>query len=277
MKTEPHLPHHSSKTRTPRSGPWPSPPSSAPATASPAPAPGAPSPPCSSGPPRLGSSIPPPALCSRALARHRPRSPPRHPRRHHRRPRIRPQRSPNRRHRRSRRPAHHPPRLPLRSPPRPHLPRPLPPLRHHQALPVRQLESLPEGWGIVLDDVGRRAVCFGYSCLAPPLVLSAARPWPRMPRTPAQSAALSDPHIDDIVPAAALPLGEVELHGARLGPDGFGPPAVLVDDQPAQVLMSRPTRLAFARPRRCRHRPHRGPQPLRRQQHRAPPRRPPAL
>ena len=71
-----------------------------------------------------------------------------------------------------------------------------------------------------------------------------------MPRTPAQSAppALLEPHIDDIFPAAALPLGEVELHGAHLGPDGFGAPAVLVDEIPAQILMCRPTRLAFAVP-----------------------------
>ena len=51
------------------------------------------------------------------------------------------------------------------------------------------------------------------------------------------------------MPAAALPLGEVELTGAHLGPSSaFGPPAVLVDGQPAQVLMSRPSRLAFRVP-----------------------------
>src|ERR1035437_4825208 len=71
-----------------------------------------------------------------------------------------------------------------------------------------------------------------------------------MPRTSTQSAAetLSEPHIDDIVPAATLPLGEIELTGAHLGPLSFGPPAVLVDDHPAQVLMSRPGRLAFCVP-----------------------------
>ena len=70
-----------------------------------------------------------------------------------------------------------------------------------------------------------------------------------MPRTPTKPAnALLDPHIDDIFPAASLPLGEVELHGAHLGPDSFGPPAVLVDEIPAQITMSRPTRLAFAVP-----------------------------
>ncbi len=71
-----------------------------------------------------------------------------------------------------------------------------------------------------------------------------------MPKTPAKpaSSALLDPHIDDVNPAAALPLGEVELLGAHLGPNGSNPPAVLVDDIPAHILMSRPTRLAFAVP-----------------------------
>jgi sugar lactone lactonase YvrE len=68
-----------------------------------------------------------------------------------------------------------------------------------------------------------------------------------MPRTPAHPV-LPEPHIDDVVPAAALPGGEIELTGARLGADGFGPPAVLVDGAPAQVVMSRPTRLAFQVP-----------------------------
>jgi len=70
-----------------------------------------------------------------------------------------------------------------------------------------------------------------------------------MPRVRAQSAeVLPDPRIDDIVPAAALPLGEIELIGAHLGPLAFGPPAVLVDGHPAHVLMSRPTRLALRVP-----------------------------
>lgn len=71
-----------------------------------------------------------------------------------------------------------------------------------------------------------------------------------MPRTRTQSApeTLPEPRIDDIVPAAALPLGEVELHGAHLGPLSFGPPAALVDGLPAHVLMSRPTRLSLRVP-----------------------------
>jgi hypothetical protein len=74
-----------------------------------------------------------------------------------------------------------------------------------------------------------------------------------MPGVYPQSASgpLSPPRIDDILPAAALPGGEVELTGANLGPS-VGPPAVLpsvfVDGQPAQVLMSRPARLAFRVP-----------------------------
>ena len=68
-----------------------------------------------------------------------------------------------------------------------------------------------------------------------------------MPRATSQSAAeaFAVPRIDDVVPAAALPGGEVELTGANLGPLGPVLPSVLVDGQPAQVLMSRPSRLAF--------------------------------
>jgi sugar lactone lactonase YvrE len=71
-----------------------------------------------------------------------------------------------------------------------------------------------------------------------------------MPRTATQSgsASLPTPRIDDVKPAVALPLGEIELTGSNLGPHSFGPPAVLVDGQAAQILMSRPTRLAFRVP-----------------------------
>jgi len=71
-----------------------------------------------------------------------------------------------------------------------------------------------------------------------------------MPRSSPKSepAVLPLPRIDDIVPAAALPLGEVEIIGTNLGPDSSGPPLVMMDDQPAEVLMSRPTRLAFRVP-----------------------------
>jgi sugar lactone lactonase YvrE len=51
-----------------------------------------------------------------------------------------------------------------------------------------------------------------------------------------------------VVPAAALPLGEVELKGVFLGPQNFSLPTVYVDGDRSQVLMSRPTRLAFRVP-----------------------------
>jgi sugar lactone lactonase YvrE len=74
-----------------------------------------------------------------------------------------------------------------------------------------------------------------------------------MPRSRTQAAESHPgpqiaPRIDEVVPAAALPFGEIELTGANLGPDSFGPPAVLVDGQAAHVLMSRPTRLALRVP-----------------------------
>ena len=74
-----------------------------------------------------------------------------------------------------------------------------------------------------------------------------------MARTPAQPvpAPLPVPRIDDVVPSAALPSGEVELVGANLGPHEFGPPAVLVDGESSHILMSRPSRLAFRVPERA--------------------------
>ena len=72
-----------------------------------------------------------------------------------------------------------------------------------------------------------------------------------MPRTRTPSTreeSIPEPRIDDIVPAAALPLGEVELVGEHLGPHEFGPPVVVIGTHPAQVLMSRPGRVAFRIP-----------------------------
>jgi sugar lactone lactonase YvrE len=70
-----------------------------------------------------------------------------------------------------------------------------------------------------------------------------------MSRTvPQPVAPLPLPRVDDVVPAAALPLADVELTGIFLGPDGFGHPTVLVDGNAAHILMSRPTRLAFRVP-----------------------------
>jgi sugar lactone lactonase YvrE len=56
------------------------------------------------------------------------------------------------------------------------------------------------------------------------------------------------PRVDDVVPASALPFGEVELTGVFLGPHAVGLPSVLVDGEPAHLIMSRPTRLAFRVP-----------------------------
>ena len=53
------------------------------------------------------------------------------------------------------------------------------------------------------------------------------------------------PRVDEVVPSAALPMGEVELTGVFLGPHGSGIPTVFVDGEAAHTLMSRPTRLAF--------------------------------
>ena len=57
-----------------------------------------------------------------------------------------------------------------------------------------------------------------------------------------------EPQINDVIPAAALPLGEIELTGSHLGPNSFGPPAVLVDGASSHVLMSRAGRLIFRVP-----------------------------
>ncbi len=72
-----------------------------------------------------------------------------------------------------------------------------------------------------------------------------------MSRTHSQSAqqdAPTAPHLDDIVPSAALPQGEVELVGAGLGPAGPDLPFVFVGSESGQVVMSRPSRLAFRVP-----------------------------
>ena len=72
-----------------------------------------------------------------------------------------------------------------------------------------------------------------------------------MPRARIQSGReemTPEPHIEEVVPGAALPLGEVELLGANLGPQPFGMPVVVVGTHPAMVLMSRPGRLSFRVP-----------------------------
>jgi sugar lactone lactonase YvrE len=69
-----------------------------------------------------------------------------------------------------------------------------------------------------------------------------------MARPSPQSGVNELPRVDNVVPAAALPLGEVELTGVHLGPDGHGLPKVLVDGEQAHIVMSRPTRLEFRVP-----------------------------
>jgi sugar lactone lactonase YvrE len=69
-----------------------------------------------------------------------------------------------------------------------------------------------------------------------------------MSRAPIQPAAELAPRIDDIMPAAALPEGEIELIGTNLGPCNSELPTVLVDGLQAHVLMSRPGALALRVP-----------------------------
>jgi DNA-binding beta-propeller fold protein YncE len=69
-----------------------------------------------------------------------------------------------------------------------------------------------------------------------------------MPQTISQSATEFTPRIDDVVPAAALPGGEVELTGANLGPIGSSLPTIQVDGHSAHILMSRPGALALRVP-----------------------------
>jgi len=56
------------------------------------------------------------------------------------------------------------------------------------------------------------------------------------------------PRVDDVVPAAALPSGEVALMGVHLGPNSHSLPVVMVDGEKAHILMSRPSRLEFRVP-----------------------------
>src|ERR1700741_739381 len=97
----------------------------------------------------------------------------------------------------------------------------------------------------------RRTVCFGCNLVAAtysPAAASLNRTMPRSRPQPAQEDVFPDPRIDDIVPPTALPLGEVEITGAHLGPHASGPPVVLVGTHPAHVLMSRAGRLVFRVP-----------------------------
>ncbi len=62
---------------------------------------------------------------------------------------------------------------------------------------------------------------------------------------------MREPRIDEVRPAAALPMGEVELTGAWLGPRDYSTPGVVVGNYSAHVLMSRSTRLAFRVPQQA--------------------------
>ena len=72
-----------------------------------------------------------------------------------------------------------------------------------------------------------------------------------MPQVSKQSAAEYAPRVDDILPAAALSGGEIELVGANLGPFSFVLPTVLIDGHPAHVLMSRPGSLMLRVPEKA--------------------------
>ena len=65
------------------------------------------------------------------------------------------------------------------------------------------------------------------------------------------AATVVAPRIDEIDPAAALPLGEVELTGDGLGPHANALPAVSVDGHAAHVLLSRPHRLRLRVPEKA--------------------------
>jgi streptogramin lyase len=58
----------------------------------------------------------------------------------------------------------------------------------------------------------------------------------------------SGPRIDNFSPAAALPLGEIEVSGANLGPLDATPSSVTVDGVSAHLLMCRPSRIVLQVP-----------------------------
>src|SRR6185437_10068082 len=66
------------------------------------------------------------------------------------------------------------------------------------------------------------------------------------PQTEADNG--SGPRIDHFSPAAALPLGEIEVSGANLGPLNAAPPVVTMDGVSAHLLMCRPSRIVLQVP-----------------------------
>jgi hypothetical protein len=92
--------------------------------------------------------------------------------------------------------------------------------------PVRRLERLPGGWGIVFDDVAAGLYALGS-------VVAAHLDLKTMPRSyPTRFRSNSLPRVDEVVPAAALPLGEVELK-APFWARTARRPAVYVDGEAA--------------------------------------------
>jgi len=50
------------------------------------------------------------------------------------------------------------------------------------------------------------------------------------------------PHLHHLSPPAAMPGGEIEVHGTQLGPHNTHPPTATLGDSPASLALSRPTR-----------------------------------
>jgi hypothetical protein len=78
---------------------------------------------------------------------------------------------------------------------------------------------------------------------------------------------LLPPVIESVLPAAALPGGDVELRGANLGPRALTPPVVLVDGISAHLADEPRQPPLLPRSRSRHHRPHRSSQPGWSQQH----------
>ena len=77
-----------------------------------------------------------------------------------------------------------------------------------------------------------------------------------MPRNSESAPGVNSlPRVDDVVPAAALPLGEVELTGVFLGPHSSGLPTVFVDGEAAHTADEPAHAAGFPRARGGRRRP----------------------
>ncbi len=67
------------------------------------------------------------------------------------------------------------------------------------------------------------------------------------PEKPDKSEA-SPPHLDRVTPIAAMPGGDVDVHGTHLEPLGHHIPRATIGDIPAPVILSRPTRATIRVP-----------------------------